>query len=241
MKKYKNKKGKGAKRTARRQKKHVVVYQNRTSVHFILAFIVRLGFYLLTPTEKVNRARAIIASMTGNSYFPAPLPTLADLAAAADALELAQQALPGGPDDTEIRNIRERELDEMMSNLQNCVEFIAQGDPEIVLSAGMELRDPRSPIGILPPPETVTAKPGVASGSVRLRWKPVRKSSGYRVEVTTDPAQGWPMVYNVEKASLKIFDLIPGTKYYFRIATLSHAGYEGYSPVATMRATFAQD
>ena len=237
----KNNKGASATRNARPPRENHVAEQNQPWHSLILAFIVRLGFYLLTPAEKVVRARSIIGSMTGNPYFPAPVPTLADLQTAVDALELAQQALPGGPDDTEIRNLRERELDVMMSNLQNYVEFTAQGDPEMVLSSGMELRDPRSPVGILPPTETVIARPGVASGSVKLKWKPVRKSSGYRVEATEDPSQGWPMVYNVEKASLKIFGLTPGTKYYFRVATLSHAGYEGYSPVASMRATFAQD
>jgi hypothetical protein len=183
----------------------------------------------------------VIAAMTGNAFFPAPVPTLADVSLAVDALELAQQALPGGPDETEIRDLREQELDVMMSNLQVYVENIAQGDPEIVLSADMETRDAQSPIGILLAPETITAKQGAAEGSVKLRWKVVKKSSGYRIEGTTDPAQGWPMVYQSEKASIQVYSLTPGTKYYFRVATLSHAGYEGYSPVVTIRPSLAQD
>lgn len=212
--------------------------------HFTLimmAFIVRLGFLRLTVPQKIVKTRGVVTSMTGNPNFPSPVPSLADVTVAVDALELAEQALPGGPDETEIRDLREQELDMMMSNLQVYVENIAQGDPEIVLSSGMDLRDTQSPIGILPAPETVTAKQGAAEGSVKLRCKVVKKALGYRIEGTTDPAQGWPMVYQSAKASIRIYDLTPGTKYYFRFATLSHAGYEGYSPVVTIRPNLPQD
>lgn len=208
---------------------------------FIMAFIVKLGFLRLTVEQKIVRARAVVAAMTGNPNFPTPLPTLADVTTATDALELAQQALPGGPAATEIRDIRERELDRLMSDLQVYVESVAQGDAEIVLSSGMELRDPQSPVGILAAPAELTIKQGPAEGSVKLKWTSVRKNSGYRVEGTTNPSEGWPMVYQSEKARLGIYDLEPGTKYYFRVATLSRAGYEGYSPIATVRINLLQD
>ncbi|MBL0311068.1 MAG: fibronectin type III domain-containing protein [Bacteroidetes bacterium] len=202
---------------------------------FIMSFIVKIGFLKLTVEQKIVRARAVLAAMTGNPNFTTPSPTLADVTTAVDALELAQQNLPGGPDETEIRDIREQELDVLMSNLQIYVEGEAQGNPEIVLSSGMETRNAQSPIGILLAPETAIAKQGADEGSVKLKWKSVKKNSGYRVEGSTDPLLGWPMVYQAEKASLKVFDLVPGTKYYFRVATLSRYGYEGFSPVVTIR------
>lgn len=207
----------------------------------IMSFIVKLGFLRLSVEQKIVKARAVVAAMTGNPNFPTPSPTLADVTIAVDALELAQQALPGGPDETEIRDIREQELDVLMSDLQIYVEGIAQGNPEVVLSSGMETRDPKSPVGILSAPAELTIKQGPADGQVKLKWTSVKKNSGYRIEGTTNPAEGWPMVYQSEKARLSIYDLEPGTKYYFRVATLSRAGYEGYSPIATVRINLLQD
>ncbi|MBL0310414.1 MAG: fibronectin type III domain-containing protein [Bacteroidetes bacterium] len=230
MKKNKNKKGGSAKRTVCQ---HIAV--------FIVSFIVKLGFHLLTVPQKIILARRVVEFMNGNPNFAVPSPTLADITTAIDALELAQQALPGGPAATEIRDLREADLDILMSDLQIYVEGEAKGDPEIALSSGMDIRDSKSPIGILNSPETLVAKQGAAEGSVKLKWKAVKKSSGYRIEVSTNPTQGWPMVYQSEKSSIKIYDLTPGTKYYFRVATLSHAGYEGYSPVATLRLSLPQD
>ena len=241
MKKRKNKKGGNAKRTVRMPYQGNQKSQEFPTGVFIMAFIVKLGLHLLSVPQKITLARRVLEYMTGNSNFPSPLPMLADIVAATDALELAQQALPGGPAATEIRNLREKEWDVKMSNLQAYVESIAQGDPEIALSSGMALRDPKKPVGILPAPEWVIVRVGVATGSAKLRWKANRKSSGYRIEATTDPSLGWPMVFQSEKASIKIDGLTPGVKYYFRVATLSRAGYEGYGPVVTIRPNFAQD
>lgn len=222
MKKNQKKSGRKAKRTPRQQ---VAV--------IIFAFIVKLSFSRLTVTQKINLARAIINAMTGNPYFPNPSPSLADVAAATDALELAQEDMPGGPEATVIRNIREQALDVLMSNLQIHVEDVAKGNPEIVVSAGMQVRSPKNPIGILPVPNLVEAKNRQAYGEIDLKWTAVKKSSGYRIEGSRNMEEGWPMVWESEKASIRIVGLIPGEVYWFRVATLSHAGYSGYSePIA---------
>lgn len=222
MKKNQKKSGRKAKRTTRQQ-----------VAAFIFATIVKLSFGQLSVPAKINLARHIINMMTGNAYFPDVNPSLADIAAAADALELAQENRFNGSAAIIIRNIREKELDVLMSDVQAYVEYKAQGNPEIVLSAGMMVRDPKNRIGFLPATEWVRAKNAPDYGDVDLRWKAVRKSTGYRIEGSRNMAEGWPMVWESEKASVRISGLIPGEVYYFRIATLSRAGYDGYSePIA---------
>lgn len=208
---------------------------------FIYIIFVKLSLYNLSVSAILTYGRRIVSMMTGNPNFPTPEPPLADVTVSLDGLQVAEEAMPGGPEATDLRNVRLEEVKQKLNDLRNYVEFIAKGNSTIILSSGMEYRSANTPVGILPAPEPVTGKNGVAVGSVKLKWKRVPKNTGYRVEATTNPSEGWPIVVEAEKASTTIYGLTPGTKYYFRIATLSHAGYEGYSATIPVRVNLPQD
>lgn len=218
----KNKSGRSVRRKTRKMKGR--------KPNMVLVFISKLELGRLSVSEKINRARRIVSMMTGNPLFPLPIPALADIVAATDALELAQEALPGTKAQTIERNLRESELDELLITLQRYVEFIANGDKVIVLSSGMEVRDPNSPVGILAAPSDFNAVSTRVEGQIKLDWKAVKKRTSYAVEWTTNPDEGQPFNAECTKSKMTLNGLEPGVRYYFRVATISAAGTSGYTP-----------
>ncbi|MBL0308814.1 MAG: fibronectin type III domain-containing protein [Bacteroidetes bacterium] len=205
----------------------------------IIFFVIKLGLKNKSVAEIIILARRIITMMTGNPNFPIPNPTLADLILATDALEAAQTDMDGARSKTVVRNLRLKELKRLLALLYTYVEHISMGDVVIALSSGFEMRATRNPIGILPAPATVEVKNTVVTGKVSLRWKKVEKSSGYWIEWTQDITMSvWPNAKTSKKAKVDIADLTLGERYYFRVATISSEGYEGFSDVITLRINF---
>lgn len=201
----------------------------------IILFNVKLNFTNLTPGQQIIKARDIVTKMTGNPHFPTPNPALADVTIAIDAFAAAEGAMDRSRAKTIVRNARRVELEKIMQKLQYYVQYTSGGNPEIIVTSGMDVNDVRNPLGFLPAPAEVIGKNGGLLGTVDLRWKAIPKKTGYRIEGTTNPSEGWPIVLEAAKASATITDLTPGVTYYFRVATLSHAGYNAFSPFCVIR------
>ncbi|MBL0309279.1 MAG: fibronectin type III domain-containing protein [Bacteroidetes bacterium] len=201
---------------------------SKEEIGLMVLCIVKLGFKDLSITKKTSLSDKIVRKMTDNSYFLNPMPTLASVSTAISELRQAQAKLPGSKELTIIRNQKEKALNKKMAQLQAYVEAVADGNPEIVLSSGMNLRDQRSPIGYLPFTEWIKGKDGAEDGSYELRWKVVKKASGYRIEITDELVKGWKRVLITKKASITVRKLKPGVRYNLRIATLSSKGFDGY-------------
>src|ERR1700744_3803329 len=99
-----------------------------------------------TVDNKIEFSKGVVLSMTGNPFFPTPVPTLAQVSSAAQNLENAHvAAMNGGVDKTALQNQLEAELDNLMLRLGNHVESIANeaaltgGNAiTIITSAGMD-------------------------------------------------------------------------------------------------------
>ena len=64
--------------------------------------------------------------MTGNSFFPTPLPTLASITAAANALNAAHDlALGGGPAQTAVMHQKREALEILLTAEGHTVEDVA--------------------------------------------------------------------------------------------------------------------
>ncbi|MBL0308264.1 MAG: fibronectin type III domain-containing protein [Bacteroidetes bacterium] len=98
----------------------------------------------------------------------------------------------------------------------------------------MEPNNPKTNIGFLPSPTGLVISNTKTLGKLNLKWKKVLKNSGYLVQWTQDLENPvWPGYTESEKTSASVSGLNPGERYFFRVATLSHAGYDGYTaPVA---------
>jgi hypothetical protein len=97
----------------------------------------------------ISRARSIVQSMTGNSWFPSPRPTLATVQDAIEALATAEAATHGGGQtETSIRNDRHLDLRMLLDELRANVQSIADANPEhataIIENAGMYVKKVRA-------------------------------------------------------------------------------------------------
>ena len=189
----------------------------------------RAGLSGLRPADKVAKALLVGTRMTGNTNFPTPAPTLADLTTAREALEVALVEAAAG-DRVKIfeRNVAEAELDQILVRLALYVTVTANGDEVIILSSGFELRKEPAPIGPLPAPADLRTRTGLKAGEVDLRWKPVYGAYYYQVYMAiTDPNNGgaWQLVGMTSNAKFAGKDLAPGTYVWYRVDCLGAGGY----------------
>lgn len=196
---------------------------------------VKLNFRNLSVPEKVARAQQVVAALTGNTNFPTPHPTLAEVTAAADALEAAANTAHAARLEakrrTAARDIKEDELTQLITQLGAHVESVAGGDESRIMSAGLEMRSDRTTDSSVPAaPETLTATTGNHEGEIELSWDTVRGARSYVVERATDPQAGpWTQAGVSPRSSLIIEGLDSGKRYYFRVAAVTLNGQSPWS------------
>lgn len=197
---------------------------------------IKLNFRTLSIPEKVARAQQVVAALTNNSDFPAPHPTLAEVTAAADALEAAANdayaARLEAKRRTAAQGEKEDALTQLMTQLAAHVESVAGDDEARIRSAGLETRAAGAPDGSAPAaPEALTATTGNEEGEVELSWDAVRGARSYVVERTKDPqaASAWTQAGVSPRSSLVLEGLDSGTRYYFRVAAVTLNGQSPWS------------
>ena len=131
-------------------------------------------------------------------------------------------------------HLAEEAFDTLMTALGAYVDNVAQGAEDIILSAGMERRKQRSPIGL--PAKVVNLK-GRASdvlGTIRLRWKSVfgKKSYNVYMKLDGDPDTMYKLVAQPTKASITFSDLASAKYYWFRVEAVGAAGIGAVSDAA---------
>ena len=196
---------------------------------------VKLNLRNLTVLEKIARARQVVAALTGNTNFPTPHPTLAEVTAAADALEAAADAAQAARFEakrrTAAQGVKEDDLTQLMTQLAAHVESVAGDDEARILSAGLETRSAHTTDSSAPTaPETLTATTGNHEGEIELSWDAVRNARSYVVERTADPQAGpWAQAGVSPRSSLIVEGLDSGKRYYFRVAAVTLNGQSPWS------------
>jgi hypothetical protein len=216
----------------------LAVPNNRSERRTLIFMLVKLRFNRLSAVDKASLAQHVIGKMTNNPHFPNPTPSLANLSSAAKALADKQAEMDGSKVKTEARNRAEDNLDKMMRQLQSYVSMIANGDRQIILSSGMDVRSPR----------TVRQKPGAVTditiklsqfpGSIDIKWKGQGRNCVYRVWATTNPQDNtsWKLLNSTTRQRITIDGLESGVVYYFRIVCFNSAGEGPHSEVYSIKA-----
>ena len=194
-----------------------------------ILFFVKLNISGLTPPQLVERARALVIALTGNAAFPTPTPTTAAITAGADALEVAEAAVinNGGRQDYLTRNVRERELRDLITLLGSYVQVTSGGDPEKILSAGFQTRKEATPIGLLPAPQNLRALATTMPGVIDLRWERVRGRLIYVLQINTgDPLVevDWVNLVLLGRNAYSATGLTSGKNISFRVQAIGAAG-----------------
>lgn len=183
-----------------------------------------------TPLEKVQKTGDIVVATTGNANFTTPTPPLATLTAKADTLaaaysarEAARQAL----DEAQAAlDAAEADLDATLVTFAAYVESVSGGDAQKILSSGLAVKGPNSPIGPMPQVQGLDSVASVEAGRIILRWASVKGAKTYEVQTCPDPitADGWTGVGLPTKATLTVDGLPSGGRCWFRVRAIGSAG-----------------
>lgn len=201
---------------------------------------VKLNWKDLSIPEKLARAKQFINALTGNPNFPAPQPTLAQLSAAADALEAAaadaQAARAEAKTATSRQEQKEDTLDLLVTQLAAHVESVSGDDETKILSAGMDVRATGSPGSDTPSlPKGVALSEGDHAGELDAGWDSVTGARSYVVQMSVDPPTptSWQPGPVVTRSHATLSGLTSGTRYWVRVAAVNANGQSGWSDPAT--------
>ncbi|MBL0127368.1 MAG: fibronectin type III domain-containing protein [Flavobacteriales bacterium] len=199
--------------------------------------IVKRALTRLSAEHLIERARAHLAALAGNPRFPIPVPALAVIEVATDALEHAEAEFlnNGGRRDRLARNERKRDLYRLLVLLASYVQVTSGGDPEAIASAGFPLRRKPQPAGPLPAPGNLRASAIALIGVVKLHWGRVRHRSGYEVQTrVADPQllDDWRPLTALGANYYSATGLQSGVVHCFRVRAIGAAGPGPWSDIA---------
>jgi hypothetical protein len=162
--------------------------------------------------------RRVVQAMTGNPWFPTPVPPLATVTADLDALEAADAAvLARTKGAAAVRDLAQKKVVDDLGSLKGYAAGIVAQNPgqgaAIVESAGMFVKKPggRNKANL-----AATKGPGV--GDVIVRAKAVKRAA-YEWQQSTDGGVTWVAVALTNVAHTTVTGLAVGSTHLFRFRT----------------------
>lgn len=196
------------------------------------------GFGELSNTELVAKAQLVASSLSrspGLEYFPAPIPTIVELLAAAKELG----DLLGQENSTVVTALRakaRKDLVALLKKLAVHVALVADGDVTKLAATGFDLRRKATRSNTpLPAPMDFEVKHTGISTEAKGRCKPVANASSYETEYALSPDGPWirgGVFTNSRK--LMFTGLTRGKDYYFRVRAIGAAGPGAWSDISSI-------
>lgn len=210
-----------------------------------VVYIIKLGYDRVTATLLVEKGRNSSKMMAANPSFlapnPLPNPSLAEVEAACDKLDTANQAYAfnGGKLEKEARDVAFEELKMLYRGLGGYVQGISQGSKDIMLSAGFDTAKVPTPVGALPMVANVRAQATQFHGCIEVHWKGVKSRRLYKLYCTEgDPSleSGWKLLAETGKNRYTAEGLERFKTYSFRVAAIGPVGASPVSDAASATA-----
>ena len=200
--------------------------------------IVSLSFARLADASLVTKTNQIIASMTGNTNYPTPTPTLPVVQAAAAAFTSAlTAAADGGRTKTAEKNAARTVLLGLLRNLALYVQQQCDEDLAVLLGSGFDAQKEPQPAGTLPAPQGATLRQSTLSRQLDFRAGAVANASAYEAQMTTDIGKDeWENVGTFTATRFSLDDLKPGTTYWARSRAVGSAGPGAWSDAVSAMA-----
>lgn len=189
-------------------------------------------------TDFLQRSQYIHGCMSGNPFFPTPTPTLPNLS---EAIAIYSQSLTDAAGKGEVlvaqKDQNRQILEEMLGELGLYVMLTALGNVAALISSGFTLVKERGPRYIVNP-GNVTLVNGVTSGQIESRVKNQRAARSYLHQITdSEPIENTVWDSRTVSTCKYMFNgLLPGKRYWIRVAVVGPGNQVAYSSVSSMYA-----
>jgi hypothetical protein len=188
-----------------------------------------------TDAQFILDTARIVAGMTGNTAFPTPVPTLANVVAARNAYLAAVTA---GQDSRLARSLRQKTrmaLALLLRQLAHYAEDASAGDRTVLMSSGFPMQQGRAPVGPLAAPTQVRLMKGKTSGTAIARCRRIVQARAYqwRIAPAATPT-AWLPVVTTFAAHADFDSLTPTTMYVVQVCAVGTAGVGDWSEAATV-------
>ena len=209
-------------------------------------FKVKLSLARMTVLAKIAKAREVVTGMTGNASLPTPMPALAPITTAADEAEAAVEVAASGAKKAKAA-LREKEvvLDKLLKGEASYVDYASNGVESVILSSGFEAMPTKhSQLPKPEPPFAVSAISNMTPGELLVRFKSIKKSPTYLVQVSGPSVDGsintntWTLLGFTTKRSIVAKGLVAGAYYGFKMAAIASAGQSDWSEIAVGKVAF---
>jgi hypothetical protein len=188
-----------------------------------MATKVSLGFAKLPDTELDNFAQTIIDTMTGNTSYPSPPVTMANLQAAKDdfttKLAIAQT---GGRVDTAAKNSSRQNLITALRRVATYVQMTCDDNMAKLLSSGFQAQSNNRASVQLDKPESLVIKNG-NSGQLVAKVDPVSNTNMYEGRAKPSDGDWLPSVFSGDSKHITFSGLTPGKNYTVEVRALGGA------------------
>jgi hypothetical protein len=184
--------------------------------------LVKLDWNRKSVPDKLLRGRFIIMQMTANTnVFPNPAPSLVEMQASHNALhQAAVRAYAGGILLTAAKTKATNTYNRLIAQLAAYVQNISAGSEEIILKAGMEVRQKARSRPSASQVNKLRAYPSRKQGTILISWTSLGRGYVYQLEMCTEEPDGMtPWTQRIlHGTEFVISDLERGRIYYFRVA-----------------------
>ena len=181
-----------------------------------------------TDLEFEKHVELILNKMTGNAYFPSPLPPLVQISDNNKHFSDLLLAIASGNytrSQIDDKDKTRKAIDAQLGRLLGYVNGVAGENMTIGTSSGFPLAEEKKPVGDLGAPQNFTAR-SLATGSVTLKCKKLRGADSYMFQYTTSPnpeVENWINI-TTTVCRMVIDDLTPGVQYKFRVCGVGAKG-----------------
>ena len=179
----------------------------------------------------------IITSMTGNTNFPTPDPTLTVVTTARDAFVVAvHEAMHRDSEKVAVRNAKRAELVSLLRQLSNYVDSKSNEDMAVLLSSGFPAqKTPRQPVGPVATPYAPVLRQGPVTGLLKARTGKIAgaNASNWRIALASAPLV-YVQTAQTTGARHDFPGLTPGETYIVEVNALGAAGASDWSPSTSL-------
>ena len=198
---------------------------------------VKLELQSRSAADLVGFGHSSSEALLNNPNFPTaeqqPTPTVFDaklaefegILAQLENLRLMAKGL------TEQRDVVRAQFEALFTQRGAYVELASGGDANIIQSAGLPVRNGRTPVGVLPFPGDLRVDLNDVEGEMIVRWMAVTSAKGYMLqmaEVKDGQTGEFSLIYTGGKFSTRLTGMPLGKTLAFRVAAVG--GVDGKSP-----------